>query len=197
MKTRISLIVLALILVPVQVSAQFGIKIGYTNSIHKITTEDGDKKVNADGMTAGLSYDLRLPGNLYLRSGIMYGFQWYNDSRSMDIGVNVNEHLMEHNITVPVHLRYDLEVIPEILSFGASLGPSLICGISSKTDVSMFGAIDDTYIQDNYSGPDRKKRIGLGVGGSISARIIRQVEMELGYDFSRKDSFRFTIGYIF
>lgn len=223
-------------------SGQPGIRIGYTNSSHVLRTDQEKEKMSADGMTAGLIYDFRLHKNTYLRTGIMYGFQWYSDSYSQDVsigpdmvsGINANEHLIEHNLHLPVYLRQEIEMIPQILSFTMALGPTISYGLSSETEIAMFGALDAEFKYDNYNGEMEytyfpyddvvkesmneefrkaamlQKRMDLGLGGSVGLNIIRQIELEIGYDFGllnryrdpedktyRRNSFRFTLSYLF
>ena len=115
-----------------------------------------------------------------------------------------------------------------------SLGPTISYGLSSETEISMFGAMDAGFRYDNYNGNMEytyfpyddavkevmneefrkaamlQKRMDLSLGGSIGLNIIRQIELEIGYDlglmnryrdqkdmFYRRNSFRFTLSYIF
>ena len=236
------LYILFILISSLSASAQPGIRVGYTNSSHVLRTDQEKEKMSADGMTAGLTYDFRLHKNTYLRTGLMYGFQWYSDSYSQDVtigpdkvsGINANEHLLEHNLHLPVYLRQEIEMIPQILSFTVSLGPTLTYGLSSETEIAMFGALDAKFKYDNYSGDMEytyfpyvdavkevmneefrkasmlQKRMDLGVGGSIGLNIIRQIELEIGYDLGllnryrdskdriyHRNSFRFTLSYLF
>lgn len=233
---------LLLLIFPLSASAQPGIRIGYTNSTHVLRTEQEKEKMNADGMTAGLTYDFRLHKDTYLRTGLMYSFQWYSDSYSQDVtigpdmvsGINANEHMIEHNVHLPIYLRQEIEMIPEILSFTMSLGPTLSYGISSETKITMFGVLDSDFRYDNYTGNLEytyfpyddsvkesmseqfretamlQKRMDISLGGSIGLNIIRQIELEIGYDLGllnryrdqkdmiyHRDCFRFTLSYIF
>lgn len=241
MKHKI-LYTLLLLIFPLSASAQPGIRIGYTNSTHVLRTEQEKEKMNADGMTAGLTYDFRLHKDTYLRTGLMYSFQWYSDSYSQDVtigpdmvsGINANEHMIEHNVHLPIYLRQEIEMIPEILSFTMSLGPTLSYGISSETKITMFGVLDSDFRYDNYTGnleytyfpyDDSVKesmseqfretamlqqRMDISLGGSIGLNIIRQIELEIGYDLGllnryrdqkdmiyHRNCFRFTLSYIF
>ena len=231
-----------LLIFPLSASAQPGIRIGYTNSTHVLRTEQEKEKMNADGMTAGLTYDFRLHKDTYLRTGLMYSFQWYSDSYSQDVtigpdmvsGINANEHMIEHNVHLPIYLRQEIEMIPEILSFTMSLGPTLSYGISSETKITMFGVLDSDFRYDNYTGNLEytyfpyddsvkesmseqfretamlQKRMDISLGGSIGLNIIRQIELEIGYDLGllnryrdqkdmiyHRNCFRFTLSYIF
>lgn len=233
---------LLLLIFPLSASAQPGIRIGYTNSTHVLRTEQEKEKMNADGMTAGLTYDFRLHKDTYLRTGLMYSFQWYSDSYSQDVtigpdmvsGINANEHMIEHNVHLPIYLRQEIEMIPEILSFTMSLGPTLSYGISSETKITMFGVLDSDFRYDNYTGNLEytyfpyddsvkesmseqfretamlQKRMDISLGGSIGLNIIRQIELEIGYDLGllnryrdqkdmiyHRNCFRFTLSYIF
>ncbi len=241
MKHKI-LYTLLLLIFPLSASAQPGIRIGYTNSTHVLRTEQEKEKMNADGMTAGLTYDFRLHKDTYLRTGLMYSFQWYSDSYSQDVtigpdmvsGINANEHMIEHNVHLPIYLRQEIEMIPEILSFTMSLGPTLSYGISSETKITMFGVLDSDFRYDNYKGNLEytyfpyddsvkesmseqfretamlQKRMDISLGGSIGLNIIRQIELEIGYDLGllnryrdqkdmiyHRNCFRFTLSYIF
>ncbi len=241
MKHKI-LYTLLLLIFPLSASAQPGIRIGYTNSTHVLRTEQEKEKMNADGMTAGLTYDFRLHKDTYLRTGLMYSFQWYSDSYSQDVtigpdmvsGINANEHMIEHNVHLPIYLRQEIEMIPEILSFTMSLGPTLSYGISSETKITMFGVLDSDFRYDNYTGNLEytyfpyddsvkesmseqfretamlQKRMDISLGGSIGLNIIRQIELEIGYDLGllnryrdqkdmiyHRNCFRFTLSYIF
>lgn len=233
---------LLLLIFPLSASAQPGIRIGYTNSTHVLRTEQEKEKMNADGMTAGLTYDFRLHKDTYLRTVLMYSFQWYSDSYSQDVtigpdmvsGINANEHMIEHNVHLPIYLRQEIEMIPEILSFTMSLGPTLSYGISSETKITMFGVLDSDFRYDNYTGNLEytyfpyddsvkesmseqfretamlQKRMDISLGGSIGLNIIRQIELEIGYDLGllnryrdqkdmiyHRNCFRFTLSYIF
>lgn len=241
MKHRLLYIILILIF-PLHASAQPGIRIGYTNSTHVLRTDQEKEKMSADGMTAGLTYDFRLHKDTYLRTGLMYSFQWYSDSYSQDVtigpdmvsGINANEHMIEHNVHLPIYLRQEIEMIPEILSFTMSLGPTLSYGISSETKITMFGVLDSDFRYDNYTGNLEytyfpyddsvkesmseqfretamlQKRMDISLGGSIGLNIIRQIELEIGYDLGllnryrdqkdmiyHRNCFRFTLSYIF
>lgn len=241
MKHKI-LYTLLLLIFPLSASAQPGIRIGYTNSTHVLRTEQEKEKMNADGMTAGLTYDFRLHKDTYLRTGLMYSFQWYSDSYSQDVtigpdmvsGINANEHMIEHNVHLPIYLHQEIEMIPEILSFTMSLGPTLSYGISSETKITMFGVLDSDFRYDNYTGNLEytyfpyddsvkesmseqfretamlHKRMDISLGGSIGLNIIRQIELEIGYDLGllnryrdqkdmiyHRNCFRFTLSYIF
>lgn len=241
MKHRL-LYIIFILTVSLSASAQPGIRIGYTNSTHVLRTEQEKEKMNADGMTAGLTYDFRLHKDTYLRTGLMYSFQWYSDSYSQDVtidpdmvsGINVNEHMIEHNVHLPIYLRQEIEMIPEILSFTMAVGPTICYGLSSETKITMFGAIDSDFRYDNYNGAMEyiyfpyddavkesmneqfretamlQKRMDLSLGGSIGLNIIRQIELEIGYDLGlmnryrdpkdmiyHRNRFRFTLSYIF
>ena len=221
MKTSILYIVILLLTVAVPARAQIGIKAGYTSSRHNATVNGESETVDADGMTAGLSWEISLRKDLSLRTGLMYGFEWYNESYNHEIsiegfqntGINVNERQTEHEIILPVQLGYEIEIIPEILSFKAYAGPSLYLGLSSSSELSMFGAIDLAFKQDNFKGDieytyfpyDERlqpqmtesitqaamlyKRMELSLGGSIGFIIIKHIGMELGYDFGITNRF--------
>lgn len=220
MKHIISYIALTFLAV-LSANAQPGIKVGYTNSTHMVRIGKAKENMNADGMTAGLTYDFRLHKALYLSTGLLYGFEWANDSYNQEMeveesvsGINVNERQMDHRIYLPIHLGYELEVIPEILSFRASVGPALSWTLVSSTELSMFGAMNMEFTYDNLDG-DLKfshfpydtslqpiitesiqnasylhKRLDLSVGGSIEALIIKNIGLEIGYDFGLLNRFR-------
>ena len=129
-------------------------------------------------------------------------------------GINVNERQMDHRIVLPIRLGYELEVIPEILSFRASAGPALSWTLASSTELSMFGALNMEFIYNNIDGDLEfshfpydtslqpvitesiqnasylHKRLDLSVGGSIEALIIKNIGLEIGYDFGLLNRFR-------
>lgn len=220
MKHCISYIALTFLAV-LSANAQPGIKVGYTNSTHMVRIGDEKENMNADGMTAGLTYDFRLDKTLYLSTGLLYGFEWANDSYNQEMvleeivsGINVNERQMDHRIVLPIRLGYELEVIPEILSFRASAGPALSWTLASSTELSMFGALNMEFIYNNIDGDLEfsdfpydtslqpvitesiqnasylHKRLDLSVGGSIEALIIKNIGLEIGYDFGLLNKFR-------
>lgn len=242
MNTRILYIALLLLTAVFPVKAQFGIGVGYTSSIHRVTVSGESETVPADGMSAGVSWETRLYKDFSFRTGLMYGFEWYNESYNYEISleeykysiININERQTEHEITLPVQLGYELEIIPEILSFKAYAGPSLYLGLSSSSEISMFGAIDMAFKQNNFKGDSEYsyfpydeeyrplmteaitdasmlyKRADLSLGGSIGLVIIKQIGLELGYDFGmmnrfrpqqdgtyRKDRYYFRLNYMF
>lgn len=134
MNTRILYIALLLLTAVFPVKAQFGIGVGYTSSIHRVTVSGESETVPADGMAAGVSWETRLYKDFSFRTGLMYGFEWYNESYNYEISleeykysiININERQTEHEITLPVQLGYELEIIPEILSFKAYQVPHCI-----------------------------------------------------------------------
>lgn len=217
MRYRIIHIVIMMLTASFSAYAQLGIKVGYTSSTHKLKVDGSTEKVHADGMTAGLTYDISLAKNLYLRPGIMYGFEWYSESSNLTTeygGFSINEHFKEHSITIPFHLRYELEIIPEILSCFVAAGPSIAVGIASTTDVSMFGTMDMNFKTDNYNGdigftyfpyqqeimdPVKEaimdssilhKRIDVSLGGSVGFRIMKNIGMEIGYRYGLLNRFK-------
>lgn len=224
MANRITYIIILMLAAAFSAHAQIGIKVGYTGSTHKLEVEGTVEKIHADGMTAGLTYDITLMKNLYLRPGLMYGFEWYSDSNNQVTeygGFSINEHFKEHSITIPLHLRYEIEIIPEILSCFVAAGPYISVGISSMTDISMFGTLDMNFKIDNYNGdmeftyfPYQQeikdiaadavrnsvllyKRLEFGLEGSVGFRIKKNVKMELGYGYGLTDRLKAADGYTY
>ena len=112
MNTRILYIALLLLTAVFPVKAQFGIGVGYTSSIHRVTISGESETVPADGMAAGVSWETRLYKDFSFRTGLMYGFEWYNESYNYEISleeykysiININERQTDHEITLPVQL---------------------------------------------------------------------------------------------
>jgi hypothetical protein len=224
MRDRIIHIIILLLAAAFSAHAQLGVKVGYTGSTHKLKVEGDVEKIHADGMTAGLTYDITLMKNLYLRPGLMYGFEWYSDSNNQITeygGFSINEHFKEHSITIPLHLRYEIEIIPEILSCFVAAGPDLSIGISSTTDISMFGTMDMNFKYDNYDGDMEftyfpyqdeikdlaadairnssllYKRLEFGLQGSAGIIIMKNVKMELGYGYGLTDRLKAADSYTY
>lgn len=217
MRDRIIHIIILMLTAAFSAHAQLGAKVGYTGSTHRLETDGKVEKMHADGMTAGMTYDIGLARNLYLRPGLMYGFEWYSESSNLTTeygGFSISEHFKEHSITIPLHIRYEIEIIPEILSCYTAAGPSIAVGIASTTDVSMFGTLDMNFKADNYNGdigfsyfpyqqeimdPVKEaimdssilhKRIDVSLGGSVGFRIMKNVGMEIGYGYGLLNRFR-------
>ena len=224
MRDRIIHIIILMLAAAFSAHAQLGVKVGYTGSTHRLEVDGTVEKVHADGMTAGVTYDIPLAKNLYLRPGLMYGFEWYSETSNQTTeygGFSINEHFKEHSITIPLHLRYEIEIIPEILSCFVAAGPSIAIGIVSTTDVSMFGTLDMNFKADNYNGDLEytyfpyqheimdpvteaimdssilHKRSDISIGGSAGFRIMKNIGMEFGYGYGLMNRFRDTEEYTY
>ena len=92
---RIIHIIILMLAAAFSAHAQLEVKVGYTGSTHRLEVDGTVEKVHADGMTAGVTYDISLAKNLYLRPGLMYGFEWYSETSNQTTeygGFSINEH---------------------------------------------------------------------------------------------------------
>lgn len=192
-----------------------GVTFGYVNSSYMtldLATDETVSSAMLHGFTAGLTKDFALlPGALYFQTGLNYIYQ--NDSRNEEVDLLVTRLKLvgdreEHYLSVPLRIKYDLDLIPAVgLTFDA--GPTLLMGLSSKlkyrtrlsdNDVlsatyniftgkpqsSGSSAIFDLGAWMEESGMYPYGKVGwfdVMLGASVGAHFFDVLELRIGYDY--------------
>lgn len=190
-----------------------GVTFGYVNSSYMtldLATDETVTSAMLHGFAAGLTKDFALlPGSLYFQTGLNYIYQ--NDSRNEDVDlleVNVLRLVgdrEEHYLSIPLRIKYDLDVVPNIgVTFDA--GPTVLMGLSSKlkyrtrlSDDDVLSATYDIFAGKPQSGGSsallawmegsgmcpygKVGRFDVMLGASVGARFFDVLEFRIGYDY--------------
>lgn len=183
-----------------------GIHFGYVHSGYRVKDlylNEVEKGDGMNGLDLGLTMDFALiPETLFLHSGLDYVYQTSKPEENNVGFVSVNGRIKDHNLDIPIHLKYRYDFTPVIGIF-AQLGPTLSFGMSSK--MTYRARLDDgsnaQVIYNYYTGkvktkglsetlenlvnsqlPESKyKRMDVRLGGAVGATFFDILEASVGY----------------
>jgi len=187
--------VAALVMVSAAASAQLSVNAGYVNTKG---TNDGSK--GANGITAGIGYDMNIQGGVGMAWGLDYTYGWNSVT-----AVGIKTTTVGHFLDIPVRLTYTYPVADNFKVFGFA-GPKFVYQIAATQKTDDAKAVNLFDIN-----PDAKRfdiKAGLGAGVNISNFLVK-----VGYDWGlldmsqkvegiphtavRMNQFYVTVGYAF
>ncbi len=188
-----------------------GVSFGYVHSAYRLSDWATDKSSISDGLDGfnlGLTKDFRIIDNvLYLQTGLMYTYQ--NDSRNeQEDGVRVVGDWNEHFLSIPVKVKYEVPVLPNLNVFVMG-GPTLVEGLDSK--MKYRATIGDENFAISYNCFNGKiksnndvlqslvgdqfhdmkyRRFDVQLGASAGVRFYDIFEAQIGYDWGLINKFK-------
>lgn len=116
--------------------------------------------------------------------------------------------MTEHNLNVPVDVKYTFNIIPSVLNISIFVGPTFSLGLASQDKLSISGefagiAFDGTLKYDNYTGKIKSdniseelqntlngympessmSRFDIMLGGGIGVGLFKFLNVKAGYDY--------------
>lgn len=191
----------------------FGINFGYTNSSYRHLDLAADEPISSamlHGFTVGLTKDVTLlPDSFYFQFGVNYIFQ--NDNRDENLNelkIRLIGDREEHYLAIPVRLKFNLPLVPDI-GLTIDAGPTMLIGLSSKfnyrTRLSDKTAMSSSYnifngkVESYGSSPvfnleqwmadsgmfpyGKVGRFDVMLGASAGAHFFEILEARVGYDW--------------
>jgi hypothetical protein len=156
-----AVLIVAMLFVTTSASAQFGVKLGFVATQHKIETTKDSESGTQVGVLAGINYDVPLTGGLSIRPGINYIY----------VGANVeDERERDHSLALFLFdMKYTFKSSEEKIVY-VTAGPKVNVGIAFENN--KYG---DLYKKGSLSRFDLQ--LGLGAGMRFGV-----LSLELGYD---------------
>ena len=138
-------------------NAQISIQAGASVSHQKMTQHDPYDRDDRGGIGAyaGVDYGIHIIKGFHITPGLYYNF---THARHYQLGrYNLDERQADHQINIPVYLKYSFNLKPNKLDLYLYAGPVLSVGMASElaAHIDVSGFTYNLYI-DNYSGAIRK-----------------------------------------
>lgn len=193
-----------------QAFAQVGIEAGYMNSMYSSKMNDADKASKSDplnGFYAGVNDNINIVAGLSIQPGLYYSFGTASKSEEI-LGFKNTYSETEHNLNVPVNVKYTFNIIPSVLNISIFVGPTFSLGLASQDKLSISGefagtAFDGTLKYDNYTGKIKSdniseelqntlngympessmSRFDIMLGGGIGVGLFKFLNVKAGYDY--------------
>lgn len=194
--------------------ADGGVDGGYLNVQYRTRDVALDKLehvTSMDGFFVGASNDTDLFSGLDFHTGLYYSY--VKDSFSSDaVLFSLAGTREDHSIFVPVHLKFNMDIIPEISIF-VYAGPTLNFGFMSESNFKMSSSLEGfegNFNYNYYTGKIQSRNIseealenvnsmmaderynwfGVTMGAGIGVEFIDLLELRFGYDWGLTDSFK-------
>lgn len=192
--------------------AQFGLHVGYVNSVTDFKTSPSSKAdpLKTHGFHLGIEYDFDLIGGLSVQPGIEYSYVAAGDESTLKFGSfkqSDNVDIVEHNLEIPVYLKYTFDFVPELFGMYVFAGPTVGFGLSSSLIISRSGVENSRVSYNFYNGQiksenltsDLKKFVennegekvlqpfDILVGGGIGFNLVRHLDLRAGYNYGLVD----------
>lgn len=140
----------------ISASAQVGVHVGASMPYQRMLRLDplAISERYGLGAYAGADYDIHIAKGFSIVPGLYYSFTIAVDE-GFEEGFYAEERQKDHLIRVPVHFRYEFDLIPDRFAIHLYAGPALSVGVASKSvgflyDPNGIGCMDVVF--DNYSG---------------------------------------------
>jgi len=173
-----SVLFASLMLLGTSAFAQVSVGAGYVNSKYSYKTANNSTADNANGIYAGVEYNIPIGDIFGMSAGVNYEFL-----KSKDYNVSVlSGDLQEHYINVPVRLNAGFPLGDEarLFIFG---GPTFSYALAGQVDLSVniagfeVGGKYDLYEDGGYN------RFDVLVGGGVGLDLMDKLRLTVGYDF--------------
>lgn len=204
---KIAAVIGALLLAVTQMSAQVGIEGGYMGTMYKVKTGENEKaSAPMNGFYVGVNDEVRIVAGLAVQPGLYYSYGTESESKNL-AGIDFTGNTSEHNINIPVHLKYTFDLLP-VLGIYVYGGPTLTVGLVSREKLSVKGnflgsEIDGSLSYDNYSGKfsssnlsesvqnevnkyvsqNQLSRFDVMLGGGVGLNLFKFITVKGGYDY--------------
>ena len=155
-------------------NAQFSIGAGYLNRTNKISFEGTSNSYTLNGFYAGLDAGYYVGYGVHIAPGIYYS---YITGRTMIPGGKDEGNYYRHELTLPINVRYSLE-IGESLNVFAYAGPQFIIGLASSNAMSDNR---NSHSANNFSGNEGEKHFNAGLGFGLGVDIVKSLRINVGY----------------
>lgn len=191
-----------------------GLHFGYVHSFNRITDPFKGEVSSSDGRNGfhvGMTKDFALiPYTLYVQSGVDYVYQVKNPDVAKVGSLKILAKDQEHRLNIPLKLKYEYPVTPEISAF-AQVGPTFSFGLASGLKYRAKQDSGIAYVSYNYySGkiktggeagfmeeimdaqtPDAKyRRFDTLLGGAVGAKFFDIIEASIGYDWGLVNQYK-------
>lgn len=184
MKKIIAIAFAALVLAGTNAFAQLYPGLGYINStLSGQYNGNAQDPVNSNGVYAGASFNVALPGGLAVAPGLYASFITNTSEGGVSLfGVSQNSKstFSEFALNVPVMVNYAYALNRDAKVF-AYAGPTFQLGLSSKTHTDASGVISGSSDTDHYADGDFNK-FNIYLGGGVGAEFAK-VLVTIGYDY--------------
>lgn len=208
-KTLKVVLVAALAVVAVNANAQFGINVGYVNSVERAKI-GGEKDSNdaMNGFKVGATYDIGLIAGLSIRPGLNYTYISDKLADQDLLGVNMKLTRAEHFLNIPIDVKYAYGFSDnfKIYAFaGPKISLGLVSNLTAKAKGSVLGQeIDAKGAYNFYTGKvkvngadgtvedeiddilddnGRFNRFDVQLGVGVGVQVLKLLSVEFGYDW--------------
>lgn len=154
-------------------SAQVGIHAGATMPYQKVTQLNpmaiGERF--GLGAYAGVDYDIHIAKGFFITPGLYYNFTIAVEDGITE-GLVAEERQMDHLARVPVHFKYEFNLIPDKFAISLYAGPAFSLGMASKSLIYLYASglsLDGIY--NNYSGELEDLSFSRVAGLNISNEV--------------------------
>lgn len=203
--------------------AQITVTAGYGLATHTAKIKSGsvtekEDPLNMSGIYVGASYEFGLLskswGDLSINPGLTYSFYGKTiEAESEEISgvkITAKEARYDHNIDVPVNVKYSYNILPGKLKLSGYAGPVFSFGLAA-TQVSKATAGDDWGVErvNLYTGSVKTKSVVAGeknsekvkgegtdysmfdlkLGIGVSANLFETVDVYIGYNIGLLDRY--------
>ena len=197
-------------------NAQIGVDFGYMGSSYRSTSQGSDNVATTDplnGFYVGVTDDIKLVAGLSIQPGLSYSFLTSSEKQEV-AGFKFSGSTNEHNLNIPVHLKYTFNILP-ILGIYVFGGPSFNIGLASNESFDISGSLLGTEINgkisyDNYTGKissenisddirnqvnnympqSRMSRFDVLLGGGLGINLFKFLSVRGGYDYGMLNRYK-------
>ncbi|MGN1210731.1 MAG: outer membrane beta-barrel protein [Candidatus Cryptobacteroides sp.] len=190
-----------------------GLHVGYVTSVN-ISHAFGEKLHSPvmNGLRVGATQDLRLFGKLFFEPGLYYTYltDKGNIESENNAGYYIADLVKEHFLSIPLMFKYTFELSDALTGLYLFGGPTLVVGLSSKSDIGLFkettssfdllGEVEYDYYKEKFSEggltdafgkvllaaylpPAAYRRFDVSLGVGIGLEVLDYLDVKLGYDW--------------
>lgn len=190
-----------------------GLNVGYVTSVN-IKNYFGEKGHSPvmNGLRVGATQDIRLAGQFYFEPGLYYSFLTDKGDIASDQHSNyyIVDLLKEHFLSIPLMFKYNFELSDAVTGLYFFGGPTLIVGLSSKSELGVarktqssydyLGGLEYDYYKNEISGnelvdaigktiaqaylpPAAYRRFDVALGIGVGLEVLEYLDVKVGYDW--------------
>ena len=155
----------------------------YYSKINSLAYDKSHSTTYFNGISIGLTTELKLKNNLSLLTGVLYNLVYSDKLQKYPSSTFANYISYGHYLNVPVHLLYSYPITKNLKLFGftgltLNYGLLLKQNIVSTYNVPVFG-ITSAYT-DLYQSDLNRLDLKVGVGGGVE---YKQYQLKAGYNW--------------
>ncbi|HAZ74759.1 MAG TPA: hypothetical protein DDX33_04345 [Rikenellaceae bacterium] len=163
--------------------AQFGVGAGYLNHVNTVNVGSNSNTYTLNGFYAGLDAGYYVGYGIHIAPGIYYG---YVTGRNAVPGMALEGNYYKHEISIPINVRYSID-LGESIGFFAYAGPQFTIGLISSSSTTIGS---EPRSINNLSSDGGEKHFNAGLGFGLGVDIVKSLRFSAGYTIGMLDTVR-------